>query len=121
MLISGALGRHCRHGAHAVGKDLLHVGFFRFAGPWVGRHADRPARAPFAGRHPGGGPVLQRLKTGSEAIGLYANVPNEIVAVIQSLIILFLAVRFLNEKYGLAERLREKLTARRALGEEGKA
>ena len=78
------------------------------------------------GRHSPGGILVaalfySALKTGSEAIGLYANVPNEIVAVIQSLIILFLAVRFLNEKYGLTERLREKLAARKALGEEGKA
>ena len=53
------------------------------------------------GRHSPGGILAaalfySALKTGSEAIGLYANVPNEIVAVIQSLIILFLAVRFLS-------------------------
>ena len=53
------------------------------------------------------------LKTGAEKIGLYTNVPNEIVAVIQGLIILFLAIQFLNEQYGLFERLREKMAARK--------
>lgn len=48
------------------------------------------------------------LKTGSEKIGLYTSVPNEIVAVIQSLIILFLAIQFFDERYGLFDRFREK-------------
>lgn len=52
------------------------------------------------------------LKTGSEKIGLYTSVPNEIVAVIQSLIILFLAIQFLDERYGLLERFREKRSAK---------
>lgn len=54
------------------------------------------------------------LKTGSEKIGLYTDVPNEIVAVIQSLIILFLAVQFFNERYGLLARFREKMAACKA-------
>ncbi len=53
------------------------------------------------------------LKTGSEKIGLYTSVPNEIVAVIQSLIILFLAIQFLNERYGFMERFRERLANKR--------
>ena len=48
------------------------------------------------------------LKTGSEKIGLYTSVPNEIVSVIQSLIILFLAVQFFNERYSFLDKLREK-------------
>lgn len=48
------------------------------------------------------------LKTGSEKIGLYTNVPNEIVAVIQSLIILFLAIQFFNEKYSIMDRIKSK-------------
>lgn len=54
------------------------------------------------------------LKTGSEKIGLYTSVPNEIVSVIQSLIILFLAIQFLDERYALFARLREKRARRRA-------
>lgn len=46
------------------------------------------------------------LKTGSDNINMYTNVPKEIVAVIQSLMILFLAVQFLNERYGLFDRLK---------------
>ena len=121
MLISGALA-----GIAGTGHMLSEKTFYTldFSGsPGLGWDGMLIA---LLGRHSPGGILAaalfySALKTGSEAIGLYANVPNEIVAVIQSLIILFLAVRFLNEKYGLAERLREKLAARRALGEEGKA
>lgn len=38
------------------------------------------------------------LKTGSDNINLYTNVPNEIIGLIQSLIILFLAVKVLGDK-----------------------
>lgn len=38
------------------------------------------------------------LKTGSDSIGIFANVPKEIVGVIQGLIILFLAIRFIGEQ-----------------------
>lgn len=41
------------------------------------------------------------LKTGADNINMYTLVPKEIVGVLQGLIILFLAVRFFNEKYGL--------------------
>lgn len=54
------------------------------------------------------------LKTGSEKIGLYTSVPNEIVALIQGLIILFLAIQFFNERYALFTRFREKMAARKA-------
>lgn len=37
------------------------------------------------------------LKTGSDSIGIFTNVPKEIVGVIQGLIILFLAIRFISE------------------------
>lgn len=47
------------------------------------------------------------LKTGSDSINMYTNVPKEIVAVIQGLIILFLAVQFLNERYGLWEKIKQ--------------
>ncbi len=54
------------------------------------------------------------LKTGSEKIGLYTSVPNEIISVIQSLIILFLAIQFFNERYRLFHRLRSKISAYKA-------
>lgn len=41
------------------------------------------------------------LKTGADNINMYTAVPKEIVGVLQGLIILFLAVRFFNEKYAL--------------------
>jgi len=37
------------------------------------------------------------LKTGSDSINMYTSVPKEIVSIIQGLIILFLAVRFIKE------------------------
>ena len=46
------------------------------------------------------------LKTGADNINMYTNVPKEVVAVIQGLMILFLAVRFLDERYDLKSRIR---------------
>ena len=48
------------------------------------------------------------LKTGADNINMYTSVPKEIVAVIQSLIILFLAVQFLNERFGLLDRIKQR-------------
>lgn len=67
------------------------------------------------GRHNPAGILLaavfySALKTGADNINMYTAVPKEIVGVLQGLIILFLAVRFLNEKYGLADRLRSLKT-----------
>lgn len=65
------------------------------------------------GRHSPGGILVaaifySALKTGADNINMYTNVPKEIVAVIQSLMILFLAVQFVNERFGLLERFRAK-------------
>lgn len=38
------------------------------------------------------------LKTGSDSINMYTSVPKEIVALIQGIMILFLAVKFIKEK-----------------------
>ncbi len=38
------------------------------------------------------------LKTGADSINMYTNVPKEIVALIQALIVLFLAVKFFRER-----------------------
>lgn len=53
------------------------------------------------------------LKTGSEYIGLFTSVPKDIVGVIQSVIILFLSVRFLAAHTALWERLQSLFTTLR--------
>ena len=61
------------------------------------------------------------LKTGSEYIGLFTSVPKDIVGVIQSVIILFLSVRFLATETAFRERLRSLFatfrTARASTGQ----
>jgi simple sugar transport system permease protein len=52
------------------------------------------------------------LKTGADRINMYTSVPKEIVAVIQGLIILFLAIRFIHERFGILEHLRHLKTGR---------
>jgi simple sugar transport system permease protein len=51
------------------------------------------------------------LKIGSENINMYTNVPKEIVSVIQSLIILFLAIRFIDERYSLFSHIRMRISS----------
>lgn len=48
------------------------------------------------------------LKTGADNINMFTNIPKEIVAVIQGMIILFLSIRFLDERFGLLDKLRIK-------------
>jgi simple sugar transport system permease protein len=50
------------------------------------------------------------LKTGADKINMYTSVPKEIVAVIQGLIILFLAIRFINERFGILEYIKRRKT-----------
>jgi general nucleoside transport system permease protein len=50
------------------------------------------------------------LKTGSEYIGIYTNVPKDIVAIIQGVLILFMSVKFINEKINLVGKLKTKFT-----------
>ena len=52
------------------------------------------------------------LKTGADNINLYSSVPKEIVTVIQGLIILFLAVKLLDERFGLRDRARKRISRR---------
>lgn len=54
------------------------------------------------------------LKTGADNINLYSAVPKEIVAVIQGLIILFLAVKFIDERLGIRDMIAERLSKRSA-------
>ncbi len=48
------------------------------------------------------------LKTGSDSINLYTTVPKEIVSIIQGMIILFLAVKFIGEHTNWFERRKKK-------------
>ncbi|MDR2629455.1 MAG: ABC transporter permease [Spirochaetaceae bacterium] len=52
------------------------------------------------------------LKTGADKINMYTSVPKEIVTVIQGLIILFLAIRFINERFGIWEHIKRRKTGR---------
>ncbi|MFA9423925.1 MAG: ABC transporter permease [Sedimentibacter sp.] len=47
------------------------------------------------------------LKSGSDYINMYTNVPKEIVSLIQGLIILFLAVKFISDKVRLFKKSKE--------------
>lgn len=58
------------------------------------------------------------LKTGADNINIYSAVPKEIVALIQGLIILFLAAKLLDGRFGLVERLRARLVGRPAAAKE---
>lgn len=46
------------------------------------------------------------LKTGSEYISVFTNVPKDIIGVIQGILILLLSVKFFNEKYALTGKLK---------------
>lgn len=59
------------------------------------------------------------LKTGSEYIGLFTNVPKDIVGVIQGILILCLSVRFVNRKSNLIGRFRSYFGRRGNKGTEG--
>lgn len=47
------------------------------------------------------------LKTGADNINLYSTVPKEIVTVIQGLIILFLAVKFINDRTAAGTKIKD--------------
>lgn len=49
------------------------------------------------------------LKTGSEYIGIYTNVPKDIVAIIQGILILFLSVKFINERINITGWIKSKM------------
>ena len=47
------------------------------------------------------------LKTGSDSINMYTAVPKEIVAIIQGMIILLLAVKFIGDKTSVFSRFKK--------------
>lgn len=55
------------------------------------------------------------LKTGSDNINMYTDVPNEIVAIIQSLIILFLAIKLIDNQTGFVQTLKINRKQKRRL------
>lgn len=55
------------------------------------------------------------LKTGSDNINMYTNVPKEIVALIQGLIILFLAVKFISDHTRLFDRFKKSRKEKEAV------
>ncbi|MDD4699560.1 MAG: ABC transporter permease [Oscillospiraceae bacterium] len=58
------------------------------------------------------------LKTGSDSIGIFANVPKEIVAVIQGLMILFLSIRFIDQRTKVFENFKTRFISKKAQTEE---
>lgn len=57
------------------------------------------------------------LKTGSEYIGIYTNVPKDIVAIIQGILILFLSAKFIFERLKIAGKI--KVRSKKAEVKEG--
>ena len=55
------------------------------------------------------------LKTGSEYIGIYTNVPKDIVAIIQGLLILFLSVKFINERFHIFDIIKDEPSKKKTL------
>ncbi|MBS5865559.1 MAG: ABC transporter permease [Coriobacteriaceae bacterium] len=49
------------------------------------------------------------LKTGADSINIYSTVPKEIVSVIQGLIILFLAIKFVDERFGVSGKISQAI------------
>lgn len=98
MLISGAL-------AGLAGSGYMMSEQFKYTLSFSGTPGlgwDGMLIALLGGHSPGGifaaAIFYAALKTGSDNINMYTSVPKEIVALIQGLIILFLAVKFISEK-----------------------
>jgi len=110
MLISGALAGIAGTG-HMLAEKFRYT--LDFSGsPGIGWDGMLIA---LLGRHSPVGILIagifySMLTTGADNISMYTDVPNEIVAVIQSLIILFLAVRFFDERYGIFSKLGGRLS-----------
>ena len=104
MCISGALAGLAGAGHMMSEKFKYTLGFSGTTGlGWDGM------LIALLGRHNPVGILLaaifySALKTGADNINMYTSVPKEIVGVLQGLIILFLAVQFIDERFGLKER-----------------
>ncbi|MDD3402124.1 MAG: ABC transporter permease [Hespellia sp.] len=110
MCISGALAGLAGAGHMMSEKFKYTLGFSGTTGlGWDGM------LIALLGRHNPIGVLLaaifySALKTGADNINMYTSVPKEIVGVLQGLIILFLAVQFLDERFGLRERFARRMS-----------
>lgn len=52
------------------------------------------------------------LKTGADNINMYTGIPKEIVAIIQGLIILFLSIKFIEDRFGPVKRWKSRRLAK---------
>ncbi len=114
MCISGALAGIA--GAGYMFSDQYHYTLSFSGSPGLGWDGMLIA---LLGRHSPVGILIaaifySALKTGADSINMYTDVPKEVVAVIQAIMILFLAVRFLDERYGLFRKLRAKMSKKEA-------
>ena len=99
MLISGALGGLA--GAGWMLEDQYRYTLSFSGSPGLGWDGMLIA---LLGRHNPIGILIAAifyaaLKTGADSINMYTSVPKEIIAMIQGLIVLFLAVQFFSEKF----------------------
>lgn len=106
MCISGALAGLAGAGHMMSEKFKYTLGFSGTTGlGWDGM------LIALLGRHNPIGILLaaifySALKAGADNINMYTSVPKEIVGVLQGLIILFLAVQFIDERFGLKKYLK---------------
>lgn len=106
MLISGALGG-------LAGAGFLMSEKFRFTMDFSGSPGlgwDGMLIALLGSHNPVGIIVAAvfyaALKTGSEYVSVFTNVPKDIVGVIQGILILLLSVKFLDSQFGLRDKAR---------------
>ena len=108
MLISGALSGLA--GAGWMMSDQFKYTLSFSANPGLGW--DGMLIALLGGHSPGGilaaAIFYAALKTGSDSINMYTSVPKEIISIIQGLIILFLAVKFIGEQTQLFDRFKKR-------------
>lgn len=114
MLISGALAGLA--GAGYMMSDQFHYTLSFSGNPGLGW--DGMLISLLGGHSPIGiliaAILYAALKTGADNINLYSTVPKEIVAVIQGLIILFLAVKFIDEHTDVRARITRKFGKKHA-------
>lgn len=118
MLISGAIAGFAGAG-HMMSEEFKYT--LTFSGsPGLGWDGMLIA---LLGRHsPMGilvaGVFYSALKTGADNINMYTAVPKEIVSVVQSLMILFLAIRYVDERFGLRQWFTKRFFSKKQTTEE---
>lgn len=60
------------------------------------------------------------LKTGGEYIGLYTDVPKDIVGIIQGILILLLSVKFVNNQTNFVRRVTSRFSRKKLIDQKGK-